>query len=200
MSTLLDPDGACPFYVLATRNIPGSGGQVVVATSKPRFVKTNEHTIGVCLTDNNCDVGTKFTLERDMTSSTFKMHDIGLAQPVTDPSFYAESTDLFAAVDRNVLGIPTGNTFCAHTGGQDPNLGFLFDKSMRLVSLSLVLQSGAATTHDRKRRSVLKGAEVTTDDGETKPLNVENMMRAIGAWLDKMNKEHASTYSVDRLV
>ena len=35
MSTLLEvhPDSACPFYVLANRNIPGSGGQVVVSTS-----------------------------------------------------------------------------------------------------------------------------------------------------------------------
>ena len=71
---------------------------------------------------------------------------------------------------------------------------------MRLVSLTLLVQSGAAPTHDRKRRSVLKRVEVATDDGETKALTVANTMRAIVAWLDSMNKEHASAYSVDRLV
>ena len=47
---------------------------------------------------------------------------------------------------------------------------------------------------DRKRRSVLKRVEVTTDDGQIKTLTVENTMRAIVAWLDKMNQDHASTY------
>ena len=72
---------------------------------------------------------------------------------------------------------------------------------MRLVALSIdVKGGGAAPTHDRKRRSVLKRVEVTADDGRTKMLTVENSMRTIVAWLDKMNQDHASTYSVDRLV
>ena len=200
MSTLLDPDSACPFYVLANRNLPGSKGQIVVTTSKPGTLNTNEHTIGLCLTDNNCDVGTKLTLERDVASTAFKAHDIGMAQPDDKPSFYPDSTDLFVAVDCNLLGIPTGSTFHVQTGGKDPNLGFLFDKSMRLVAVSLNVQNGAVPSHDRKRRSVLKRVEVTTDDGETKTLTVENTMRAIVAWFDQMNQEHASTYSVDRLV
>ena len=53
MSTLFDPDSACPFYVLANRNIPGSLGQIVVTTSNPGVVNANEHIIGLCLTDNN---------------------------------------------------------------------------------------------------------------------------------------------------
>jgi hypothetical protein len=200
MSTLFDPDSACPFYVLANRNIPGSLGQIVVTTSKPGVVNANEHIIGLCLTDNNCDVGTKLTLERDVASTAFSAHDIGIARPDGKPSFYADSTDSFVAVDGNLLGIPTGSAFNVRYGGKDPNLGFLFDKSMRLMALSLDVKGGAAPTHDRKRRSVLKRVEVTTDDGQPKTLTVENTMRAIVAWLDKMNQDHASTYSVDRLV
>ena len=201
MSTLFDPDSACPFYVLANRNIPGLLGQIVVTTSKPGVVNANEHIIGLCLTDNNCDVGTKLTLERDVASTAFSAHDIGIARPDGKPSFYADNTDSFVAVDGNLLGIPTGTAFNVRYGGKDPNLGFLFDKSMRIVGLSLdVKGGGAAPTHDRKRRSVLKRVEVTTDDGQTKTLTVENTMRAIVGWLDKMNQDHASTYSVDRLV
>ena len=201
MSTLFDPDSACPFYVLANRNIPGSLGQLVVTTSKPGVVNANEHIIGLCLTDNNCDVGTKLTLERDVASAAFSAHDIGIATPDGKPSFYADSTDSFVAVDGNMLGIPTGTAFNIRYGGKDPNLGFLFDKSMRLVALNLdVKGGGAAPTQDRKRRSVLKRVEVTTDDGQIKTLTVENTMRAIVAWLDKMNQDHASTHSVDRLV
>jgi hypothetical protein len=201
MSTLFDPDSACPFYVLANRNIPGSLGQLVVTTSKPGVVNANEHIIGLCLTDNNCDVGTKLTLEQDVASAAFSAHDIGIATPDGKPSFYADSTDSFVAVDGNMLGIPTGTAFNIRYGGKDPNLGFLFDKSMRLVALNLDVKGGrAAPTQDRKRRSVLKRVEVTTDDGQIKTLTVENTMRAIVAWLDKMNQDHASTHSVDRLV
>lgn len=201
MSTLFDPDSACPFYVLANRNIPGSLGQIVVTTSKPGDVNANEHIIGLCLTDNNCDVGTKLTLERNVTSTSFSAHDIGIAKPDGTASFYADTTDSFVAVDGNMLGIPTGTMFNIRYGGKDPNFGFLFDKSMRLVGLSLDVKGGGAMpTHDRKRRSVLKRVEVTNDDGQTKTLTVENTMRAIVAWLDKMNQDHASTYSVDRLV
>ena len=201
MSTLFDPDSACPFYIMADCNIPGSLGQLVVTTSTPGVVNANEHIIGLCLTDNNCDVGTKLTLKRDVTSTGFSAHDIGIARPDGKPSFYADSTDSFAAVDGNLLGIPTGSAFKIHYGGKDANLGFLFDTSMRFVALSLdVKGGGAAPTHDRKRRSVLKRVEVTADDGKTKMLTVENSMRAIVAWLDKMNQDHASTYSVDRLV
>eukprot|EP00966_Prymnesium_polylepis_P240148 5553339-Prymnesium_polylepis.1 len=71
---------------------------------------------------------------------------------------------------------------------------------MRLVALSFDVKGGAAPTHDRKRRSVLKRLDVMTDDGQLKTLTVENTMRAIVAWLDKMNQDHAPTYSVDRLV
>ena len=178
MSTLFDPDSACPFYVLANRNIPGSLGQLVVTTSKPGVVNANEHIIGLCLTDNNCDVGTKLTLERDVASTAFNAHDIGMAQTDDKPSFYPDSTDLFVAVDGNLLGITTGSTFHVQTGGKDPNLGFLFDKSMRLVALSLDFKGGgAASTHDRKRRSVLKKrVNVTADDGQTKTLTVEKKM------------------------
>ena len=201
MSTLFDPDSACPFYVLANRNIPGSLGQLVVTTSKPGVVNANEHIIGLCLTDNNCDVGTKLTLERDVASTAFSAHDIGIARPDGKPSFYADNTDSFVAVDGNLLGIPTGTAFNVRYGGKDPNLGFLFDKSMRIVGLSLdVKGGGAAPTHDRKRRRVLKRVQVTTDDGQVKTLTVENTMRAIVAWLEKMNQDYASTYSVDRLV
>eukprot|EP00966_Prymnesium_polylepis_P118447 2738870-Prymnesium_polylepis.2 len=111
MSTLFDPDSTCPFYVLANRNIPGSLGQIVVTTSKPGVVNANEHIIGLCLTDNNCDVGTKLTLERDVASTAFSAHDIGIARPDGKPSFYADSTDSFVAVDGNLLGIPTGSAF-----------------------------------------------------------------------------------------
>ena len=164
-------------------------------------MNANEHIIGLCLTDNNCDVGTKLTLEQDVASAAFSAHDIGIATPDGKPSFYADSTDSFVAVDGNMLGIPTGTAFNIRYGGKDPNLGFLFDKSMRLVALNLdVKGGGAAPTQDRKRRSVLKRVEVTTDDGQIKTLTVENTMRAIVAWLDKMNQDHASTYAVDRLV
>ena len=121
MSTLLDPDSACPFYVLANGNIPGSLGQIVVTTSKPGVVNTNEHIIGLCLTDNNCDVGTKLTLERDVTSTRFNAHDIGIARPDYEPSFYADTTvDLFVAVDGNLLGMPTGSLFHVRYVGKDP--------------------------------------------------------------------------------
>ena len=200
MSTLFDPDSACPFYVLAKGSIPGSQGQIVVTTSKPGVVNANEHIIGLCLTNNNCDVGTKLTLERDVTSPSFRAHDIGIADPDGTPSFYADTTDSFVAIDGNMLGIPTGTAFNVRYGGKDPNLGFVFDNSMRFVAVSLDIKGGAAPTHDRKRRSVLKRVEVTTDDGQIKMLTVENTMRAIVAWLDKMNQDHASTYSVDRLV
>ena len=201
MTTILDIDGDCPHYILADRNISGSGA-LIVATPKPGAVNTNDHTIGVCLTNNKCEYGTRFTLERD-TSGTIKMYDTGRSQLCSNTLlFYAESTDVFSAVDGNVLEIPTGKTFSLHLGGTtDANLGFLFDKSsMRIISLNIVMQSEASMTHVRKRRSVLKRVEVTTDDGETKTLNIENTMRTIVAWLDAMNKEHASTYSVDRLV
>ena len=200
MSTLFDPDSACPLYVLATRNIPGSKGQIVVTTSKPGVVNANEHIIGLCLTDNNCDVGTKLILERDVVSTAFRAHDIGISTPDGKPSLYADSTDLFVAVDGNLLDIPTGSAFKVRYGGKSPNMGFLFDKSMRLVPFSLDVNNGAAPTHDRKRRSIVKRVDVTTDDGQTKTLTMENTMRAIVAWLDKMNQDHASSYSVDRLV
>ena len=200
MSTLFDPDSACPFYVLAKGSIPGSQGQIVVTTCKPGVVNANEYIIGLCLTNNNCDVGTKLTLERDVTSVSFRAHDIGIAQPDGTPSFYADTTDSFVAIDGNVLGIPTGTAFNVRYGGKDPNLGFVFDKSMRFVAVSLDVKGGAAPSHDRKRRSVLKRVDVTTDDGQTKTLTVENTMRAIVAWLDKMNQDHAATHSVDRLV
>ena len=200
MSTLFDPDSACPFYVLAKGSIPGSQGQIVVTTCKPGVVNANEYIIGLCLTNNNCDVGTKLTLERDVTSVSFRAHDIGIAQADGTPSFYADTTDSFVAIDGNVLGIPTGTAFNVRYGGKDPNLGFVFDKSMRFVAVSLDVKGGAAPSHDRKRRSVLKRVDVTTDDGQTKTLTVENTMRAIVAWLDKMNQDHAATHSVDRLV
>ena len=80
-----------------------------------------EHTIGLCLTDNNCDVGNKLTLELDVMSTAFKTHDIRLAQPNDKPSFFADSTDLFAAVDGNVLDIPTGSMLHVRLGAKDPN-------------------------------------------------------------------------------
>ena len=200
MLTLFDPDSACPFYVLAKGSIPGSQGQIVVTTCKPGVVNANEYIIGLCLTNNNCDVGTKLTLERDVTSVSFRAHDIGIAQPDGTPSFYADTTDSFVAIDGNVLGIPTWTAFNVRYGGKDPNLGFVFDKSMRFVAVSLDVKGGAAQSHDRKRRSVLKRVDVTTDDSQTKTLTVENTMRAIVAWLDKMNQDHAATHSVDRLV
>ena len=155
-------DSVCPFYVLANNSLCEKG-HIVITTSQPGDSNAKACIVGLCLSDNNCDVGTELTLER--SSSTFKTHDIGAYDK---PMFYADSTDSFVAIDGNLLGMPMGSFFHVRTGDKDPNMGYLFDKSMRLMGLSLVVQGAQTTvTHDRKRRSVLKRVEVTLD-GETK--------------------------------
>lgn len=195
MSTFADPQNECPLHAIADAKCPGPGMWMMDISN--RVGEQNWLTIGACLTyTGKCSVGDFLRVCR---SPDDDWHYCDLEVQDQDDGFMPNESDLFAATDNNPFGLIAGTLFNVKFNVTDPNLGYVMDVKKQFMGVSIdvhtVVESNERS-NERKRRSVLKRVE--TADG--KSLSVENTMRTIVAWLDKMNAKYAAQHGTDRLV
>ena len=193
MTTLIDPEGECPFYSIADAKYPGPGLWMLDANNC--VGQEDWFTVGACLSNvGKCDVGDFLRIRR---SSEDDWHFCDLELETRDDGFMPNENDLFAATGSNPFGIAVGSMFNLKFNVADPNLGYVLDVEKKLIGVSIDVHADDSNERtERKRRSVLKRVE--TADGRS--LSVENTMRTIVAWLDKMNSKYAAQHGTDRLV
>ena len=195
MSTFADPQNECPFHAIADGTFPGPGMWMMDISN--RVGEQDWLTIGACLTHTGkCSVGDFLRVCR---SPDDDWHYCDLDIEDQDDGFMPNESDLFAATENNPFGLIAGTLFNVKLNVASPNLGYVMDVNKQLMGVSIDVHTVVETnerSNDRKRRSVLKRVE--TADG--KSLNVENTMRTIVAWLDKMNTKYAAQHGTDRLV